>query len=322
MAIVRTVLGERDSRNLGFTHCHEHLFVFPVNGVELAERLIIDDYEKTRSELLRFREAGGSAVVDAQPFGAGRHPELLARAAEETGINIIASTGLHRRHYYPADFWMYRAGADELAGLFLSEIREGMYAYDPRDPFCRRTAVRAGIIKIASGAEGLDSHCRKVFEAAARAHWDSGAPVMTHTELSTWGLEQAEFLMERGVDAASIIISHMDRAADPERNLELARLGVFLEYDTIARHRYHSDREEIGLIRTMVEAGFEEKILLGLDVTRERLPAYGGSYGLTYLSESFLPRLREQGIEQAAVEAMMVANPARALALREHGGNR
>lgn len=317
MGVARTVLGDLDPGHLGFTHAHEHLFVFPTEGVELAPKLIIDDYAKTRDELAAFREAGGGTVADVQPFGAGRHPELLARVSEETGVRVLAATGLHRSFYYPKEFWMYRADAQEMAELFISEILEGMYAYDPVDPFARRSGVRAGIIKVGTDADGLTPHYCKVFEAAARAHRATGAPVMTHAELSAWGPEQAQFLIDRGVDPRSVIISHMDRVAELERSLRVARLGVYLEYDTIARYRYHSDEEELELILGMVRAGFAERLLLGMDVTRERLPAYGGSFGLTHLAESFLPRLREAGVGQAEVEAMTVANPARALALRE-----
>jgi predicted metal-dependent phosphotriesterase family hydrolase len=318
--VVRTVDGDIDPRELGFTHCHEHLFVFPTSGVELADKLIIDDYEKTRAELERFRAAGGRSLVDAQPFGAGRDPELLARAARETGLHLVASTGLHRRFYYPRDAWMYRASQEELAGLFVSEIEEGMYAYDPAEPFARRTGVRAGVIKVGMDADGLSPHYRKVFGAAAEAHRQNGAPIMTHAELSRWGREQAEFLLGRGVDAGSIIISHMDRVVDLERNLELARLGVFLEYDTIARYRYHSDEEELDLIEGMVEAGFAGNILLGMDVTRERMPSYGGSFGLAYLAGAFLPRLVERGMGRETVETIMIANPRRALVLRNRSG--
>jgi len=316
MAIVRSVLGDLDPVRLGFTHCHEHLFVFPTKGVELAEKLVLDDYGKSVAELQSFRAVGGRTVVDVQPFGAGRHPELLARAAQAAGVNIVAATGLHRCLYYPENFWMYRAGVDELAELFGSEILSGMYAYDAAQPFAGPTTIRAGVIKIGTDAEGLTAHYRKVFEAAARAHRQTGAPVMTHTELSTWGREQAEYLLERGVAAESIIISHMDRVIDLGRNLELARLGVYLEYDTIGRFRYHSDEEELELVRAMVDAGFAERVLLGMDVTRERMPAYGGSCGLAYLARSFLPRLREGGVDAAAISSMTVANPARALVLR------
>ncbi len=317
MSFIRTVLGDLDPDALGFTHCHEHLFVFPLRGVKLPGKSILDDYEKTRQELLLFKEAGGSALVDAQPFGAGRHAELLERAARETGVAVVAATGLHRTLYYPESFWAYRAPASRLAGLFASEIREGMYAYHPQESTGNRTGIRAGIIKIATGEDGLIEPYGKLFEAAAEAHLETGAPILTHTEMSAWGREQALFLMERGVAPGSIMVSHMDRVIDLESNLKLAELGVFLEYDSIARFRYHSDEQEAELIRRMIEAGFADRILLGLDVTRERLPAYGGQYGLSYLARTFLPLLESRGVEQAAIQRMVVNNPKRALGIEE-----
>ena len=283
----------------------------------MAWRLVIDEYERTKSELLSFRSAGGRSLVDAQPFGAGRNAQLLARVASDTGLHIVASTGVHKNAFYPGDSWIFRAAADELAELFVSEIREGMYCYDPVNLRAGRTGAPAGIIKVGMDAEGFTPHYRNVFEAAARAHRETGAPILTHTELSTWGREQAEFLLERGVPPASIIISHMDRAADLTDNLAIARLGVYLEYDTIARFKYHDEEAEIQLIRGMIRAGFGDRIVLGMDVTRDRLPAYGGRFGLAYLAESFLPRLRGRGLGRKQIEALMVANPARALALRE-----
>jgi hypothetical protein len=47
------------------------------------------------------------------------------------------------------------AGTDEIADLLISEIRDGMYEYDPADPFKVQSNIRAGIIKIAKGERGL-----------------------------------------------------------------------------------------------------------------------------------------------------------------------
>jgi predicted metal-dependent phosphotriesterase family hydrolase len=62
----------------------------------------------------------------------------------------------------------------------------------------------------------------------------------------------------------------------------------------------------------MVERGFGGRLLLGMDVTRDRMPAYGGEYGLAYLARSFAARLREQVGEEATL-AMLRDNPGRAL---------
>ena len=124
---------------------------------------------------------------------------------------------------------------------------------------------------------------------------------MTHTELSQYGLEQAQFLIEAGIAPEHIMISHMDRVIDIEKNAGLAELGVFLEYDTIARFKYHSNEDEVKLISEMVGRSFGRQILLGMDTTRERMQAYGGEIGLTYIKATFLPENRAQGIKWAVV---------------------
>jgi phosphotriesterase-related protein len=311
------VLGDREPRDLGLTHCHEHLFVFPVRGVSLPDRLIIDDYELTKKEVLHFARRGGGAIVDVQPFGAGRHPELLRRLSDETGVTLVAATGLHRTMFYPEKFWSFRAGVTELADLFRSEIEEGMFGYDHDDPFARRTDIRAGVIKVATDGDAPDGYYARVFDAAARAHRSTGAPVITHTEMSRSGMAQARFLIDRGVDPSRIILSHMDRVIDRDANLALARLGVYLEYDTVARFRYHSDEDEADLIRAVVEAGHADRILLGMDVTRDRYLSYGGGFGLPYIADRFLPFLRERGVGRQFIDMMTLSNPRRALALRE-----
>ncbi len=313
---VRTVAGDTSAKELGFTHCHEHLFVFPTDGVSLPERLIADDFQKSKEEVVRFQGAGGGALVDAQPFAAGRNATLLLRLSEETGVHIIASTGLHKNMFYPDGFWSGSAGKWDLTDLFVSEIDGGMYEYDFSNPFGRRCPIKAGIIKIAAESEGLTGYYRKVFDAAIEAHRETGAPIMTHTELSQAGKEQAEYLTAGGVPAECIIISHMDRVVDMDMNIELARLGVFLEYDTIARFKYHPEVEEIDLIRRMVKEGFAGQILFGMDTTRDRMLSYGGSFGLEYIRRRFIPELEEYGISEEDIHKIMVENPRRALSFR------
>jgi len=57
--------------------------------------------------------------------------------------------------------------------------------------------------------------CKK---ESLHAHRKTAAPIITHTELSSFGRQQAEYLIERGVDPVRIIISHMDRRIDIEKN--------------------------------------------------------------------------------------------------------
>jgi predicted metal-dependent phosphotriesterase family hydrolase len=314
---VRTVQGNRDPDILGYTYCHDHLFVYKTDGVLIPERMILDNYENVKIDTATFKEKGGGAIVDVQPFGAGRHPQNLVKLSRETGVHIISATGFHKSLFYNDSFWAYNAPEKEISDLFISEIEQGMYEYEFDDPFYRRSNIRAGIIKIATENDGVTGYYKKMFNAAALAHTVTGAPVITHTELSSFGLEQARYLIDKGVRPESIIVSHMDRKIDAQKNIELARLGVFLEYDTIARFKYHSDKDEVSLIKTMIDQGFEKQILLGMDSTRERYRAYGGSPGLEYIITGFIPMLQEAGIEDGLIETIMVNNPKNALAFKK-----
>ena len=317
---IRTVTGDILPEALGFTHCHEHLFTGRIEGVGLEKRMLLDSFRKSRREARVFHKCGGRGIVDAQPFGAGRDAATLKRISEQTGIHIVSSTGFHKTFFYPREFWAETADMDEITALFVSEIEEGMYEYNEVDPFKKRGSVRAGIIKIATGEQGLTPLYEKVFRAAAKAHGMTGAPIMTHTELSKFGYEQIVFLNEEGVGSEHIIVSHMDRIIDVESNVRLAGTGVFLEYDTIARYKYHSDEDELMLIGEMVKRGFGEQVLLGLDTTRERMKAYGGSIGLDYIAATFIPMLADAGIGGNHAQDFMVNNPRRALSF-VHKGN-
>ena len=312
-SFIRCVTGDITGRSLGFTDVHEHLFVFPIAGVTLPERLIIDDFEKTREETDFFIDAGGSAVVDAQPFGAGRHPELLLTLAGETGLRIIASTGCHKRLFYPDDPWWENLNAEGIAELFVSEIETGMYAFDSENPFQRRTRIKAGIIKIATEEQGVTGFYEKVFRAAVQAHAETGAPILTHTDTAESGIKQAAYLLDQGVHPSSITLSHMDRNIEYEKILRAADLGVSFSFDTIARYKYHDDESEINLLQRLMDDGFTAQILLGLDCTKDRYTAHGGAPGFAYLPKTFTRLMTEAGIPGDAIETITIQNPGRVL---------
>jgi len=57
---VRTVRGDLDPRSLGFTHCHDHLFVFEGQQTGLPENLLLNSYDKTKREVSKFIAEGGT----------------------------------------------------------------------------------------------------------------------------------------------------------------------------------------------------------------------------------------------------------------------
>jgi phosphotriesterase-related protein len=142
---------------------------------------------------------------------------------------------LRLQQYYPPNHWGGSVAEEEMVGLFVVDIEEGIDANDYGEPFVRRTAHRAGVIKVAGGRDRLSEHERKCFRAAGRAQSLTGCPILTHTEQGTAGEEQTAVLQEAGADLAHVVLSHTHQLPDIEYHHRLPATGVTLEYDSAFR---------------------------------------------------------------------------------------
>lgn len=311
---IHTVQGCIDPGRLGYCQCHEHIFIARGKPCEITPSLCIDDYGMSLKELGLYKDSGGLSIVDAQPVGCGRMADLLFKASVQSGVNIIASTGFHKVIFYDEDHWIYKKDEDYLSSLFIEEIEAGMYLDGDLGLPSQKIQASAGIIKTAVDSYGIKGVYEKLFSAAAEACLNTGVPILCHLEKGCSALDIVEFLVKRGVDPHSIILCHLDRTQyELAYHREVAKTGVFLEYDTIGRFKYHSDEQEIELISYMIDNGLSGHILLGLDTTRERLQCYGGNIGLNYIKEVFTGSLLNAGITQRMIDILTVENPKNAL---------
>lgn len=314
---IQTVTGCIKPEQLGYCQSHEHLFIADGQSARLVPSLRIDDFDATCCELELYKTLGGVSIADAQPVGCGRMADLQYKASVKTGINIMASTGFHKIVFYPSDHWLRSMDADSLADLFADEIENGMFIDCDTSKPSVRTEAKAGIIKTASDIDGPAGEYEKLFTAAAEASVRTGAPILSHTEMGKGALEQVKIFTGNKVPVESIIICHLDRVlTDTGYLMEVASTGVYLELDTIGRYKYHSDEDEVRFIEKLIENGYEDRILIGLDTTRERLKSYGGQIGLDYMFETFFPLLRSNGIGDEYINKFTVSNPAKAFAFR------
>ena len=267
--------------------------------------------ERACIDVADFSASGGRTLVDSMPCGGGRNAAKLAEICRRTQVNIICPTGLHLTKYYPPGHWGERLGAEELAKLFIADIELGIDSADYNGPEVSRTPHRAGVIKVATGGNSPSPHERKVIEAAAIAHQQTDAPILTHTEQGAGALEQVRLFQEFGVPLQHVVISHTDRAPDCAYHKEILSSGVILEYDSAFRWAPNEGNPTLDLIVAMVGAGFGAQIVLGMDAARRKYwKAYDGAPGLAFLLREFVPRLREAGLSSADVEKIFVANPA------------
>ena len=276
---VQTVSGPIAPDALGHSQIHEHIFVHRTPMAEKNPALRLDDPARSLEELRAYRAAGGGFLADAQPVAAGRDAERLGALSRESGVAVAASTGYHLLGFYPADCWVHSLDEEGLYDLYCGELLEGMLPWRPepdRRP-AQPTAFRAGLVKAAIPAEGAEGRYAVLLRAAARAAVRCGVPLMLHTERGENTLPALELCFRAGLTPERLIVCHVDRqAADFGPHDAIAATGVYLDYDTIGRFKYHSDEEEVALLRHMCERGYTQRMLLSLDTTAQRMALLAG----------------------------------------------
>jgi phosphotriesterase-related protein len=161
--------------------------------------------------------------------------------------------------------------------------------------------------------------------AVCRAQRRTGLPLYTHTENGTFALEQIDLLDQEGVDPAAVCIGHLDRNPDAWYVRKVARRGVYVGIDQVAKVKYATEQQRIDLILALVRAGYRSRVLISGDMARRSsFAAYGGGPGFRYIVGTFAPRLvaqlRESGLAAGDAERLrdelLVENPRAYLAVQ------
>jgi len=302
--LVMTVLGPIAADECGITNCHEHVLIDAANAYPDGDYdWIVFEEELLVEELEPFRKSGGQTLVSLTNIGLGRDPLGLKRISEASRMNIVMGAGWYLRRTYPSYIW--EKSVDELAGMIVQDIVEGV----------DDTGVKAGIIgEIGTGREYVWPEEERVFRAVARAHLQTGAPIYTHTtHFGELALEQISILEEEGVDLSRVVIGHLGDRRGVETVLPIAEKGVWLAIDNIGWRTYTRDEQRVQNICQLVQAGYLDRILLGMDICRNSDLCYYGGRGYGYLLDTFVPLLRKEGLTDQQVETMLRDNPWRAL---------
>ncbi|MFF1720953.1 phosphotriesterase family protein [Streptomyces sviceus] len=296
---VRTVAGDVPAGQLGVCDAHDHLFFGSpqLPGQELRS------LSAARAELAAFAGLGGGTVVQWTPYGLGRRAADLPALSRETGVRIVAATGLHQAVHYNDSALAGLRG--RLAEVFVAELTEGIGT----------SGVRAGLIKVAGGFHALDAHARWTMTAAAEAHHATGAPIAVHLELGTGALDVLDLLCgELGVPPQRVILGHLNRSPDFIVQLQAAASGCYLAFDGPSRANHATDWRMPDAVRALAEAGHGDRLLLGGDTTTAAARSVNGGPGMPCLLRRVRPRLVVE-LGEELVGHILVDNPGRALAV-------
>lgn len=341
MPHIRTVLGDRPADEIGRTLAHEHiLYSYP--GAEWDHRTLFDveeAAERIANEIRQgFARDNYRTLVEMTPVEVGRHPVLMGEVARRSGVNVIAITGFFPESIGLPYYWQ-RQTVDELADFFVRDLTEGMVFAG------KATEHPAGALKVATGQEGRAKHPsptrpnglhvteaeERAIRAAGRAQRRVRCGINTHTDPADYmvtnpGIEQLDLLEQEGADLTKVAIGHvLVRPRSIEQAVEICERGASVNVDHVGIPWKYDSAEELDdfMAEEMCElasCGHLERMVLSFDrwffnprtkvteldpdMPNERTP-------LSYMFDSFIPRLLKKGFPERGIDKILVDNPRR-----------
>jgi predicted metal-dependent phosphotriesterase family hydrolase len=317
--MIQTVLGPVSPAEFRVCLPHEHAWcdqrlaprpeLFGVTR-STASYMRLDNVERMIGELVAFREAGGSSLVEVTCDGWGRDLDVLAQLSEASGVHIVATAGFYIEPCMPS--FVAEWSVERLADHLTREIEVGV----------GDTGRRCGVLKSAihrARVEGLEL---KGLNAVAIAQRRTGVAITSHTTGArrqevpggTVSVQQLEILKAEGVDPRRFIVGHVDERPDIDVLAALAEEGCFIQFDVIDKEHWLLDATRAELVQALIARGYVNNLMFSHDRNREQEMRYGGGRGYCHIFEQFLPRLRSLGVTEDEIHTMMVDNPARAFA--------
>ncbi len=326
---VVTTTGPADADRFGFVLPHEHVLINELRE-DRADGLL-NDVGIMEDELRRVAGLGASLLVElttgeltvgaaSDPRGLYRHRQVgdstatptrtasnateLAALAEGSGVGMILGTG-HYRDPYLTGPDIDGLGVVGLAERMIADLTEGFDG----------TRIRAGVIgEVGADKWYVSAREERSIRAAARAHMATGATISTHTSKWPVGGDVLALLRAEGVAPDRVIIGHCSTIDISEYHMAMAEAGAYVQFDTLRGGPGFVMDRAVRHIMALVSAGYLERILLSHDVClRSHLAMFGGC-GYRYIHDSFLPQLRAAGLNDGELDALVRANPLRALA--------
>jgi phosphotriesterase-related protein len=315
MAEVQTVQGAVDAGDLGIVLAHEHVR-FRDEAVAEQWPGRYDDQLELDAALVAVtatKEHGVKTIVDATAMFGGRDVNFMKRVADETGVRIVACTGIYSYDYLPHYF--ENRDVDVMADHFVEDIERG----------CQGTDIRAAFLKCAADAAGVTDNVEKIHRAVARASVQTGAPIMAHSMPAVaTGPRQVEIFKEEGVDLSRVQIAHCGDSEDVGYIEGLLAEGVYVGLDRYGLEMYLPIDKRNATAAELLRRGHAERLTISQDFcasidwfppeAAEFFESQGAirNWSMTLVFEEVVPWLREQGVmDDAVFETIFIDNPRR-----------
>jgi phosphotriesterase-related protein len=315
MPSVETVQGAVDADELGVTLVHEHVrFRDEAVAVQWPGRY--DDQLEYDAALVAVNAAsdrGVRTIVDPTAMFGGRDVRFMKRVAEETGVRIVACTGIYSYDYLPHYF--ENRDVDVMADHFVEDIERGV----------QDTDIKAAFLKCAADAAGVTERVEKIHRAVARASVQTGAPIMAHSMPAVaTGPRQVEIFKEEGVDMARVQIAHCGDTDDVSYIEGLIDSGVYVGLDRYGLEMYMPIDRRNATAAELLRRGHAERLMISQDFCAsidwfppEAAEVFEGAgairnWSMTLVFDEVVPALRELGVmDDDTFKTIFMENPRR-----------
>ncbi|PBC43568.1 phosphotriesterase-related protein [Rhodococcus sp. ACPA4] len=322
MAQVETVRGSIDTSALGRTYMHEHIFILNTEMQQNFPEEWGDEDDRVADAVAKLRALaaqGVQTIVDPTVVGLGRYIPRVQRIADQVPeLNIVVATGCYTFTDVPF-YFQHRGPAlnavmgaevpDPMVDLFVKDITVGI----------ADTGVRAALLKCAIDAEGLRPGVERVMRAVAKAHHLTGAPITVHTHPESKTALDVKRVMcdEEGVKPERIVLGHSGDSTDLDHLTELAESGFILGMDRFGLNVNVSFEERADTLVEMCRRGYAEQMVLSHDANcffdwmdpalKDMMPGFD----YLHIEKEVLPYVREQGVTEEQITAMLFEVPRR-----------
>jgi phosphotriesterase-related protein len=315
MSNVQTVQGPVEADQLGLVLAHEHVrFRDEAVAAEWPDRY--DEQGELDSALEAVQAAksrGVQTIVDPTAMFGGRDVGFMKRVADQTGVLIVACTGIYTYDYLPHYF--ENRDVDMMADHFVADLQDGVQG----------TEIRAAFLKCAADAAGVTDHVEKIHRAVARASVRTGAPIMAHSMPAVaTGPRQVEIFEEEGVDLARVQIAHCGDTDDVEYIERLIHKGVYVGLDRYGLEMFLPIERRNATAAELLRRGHSERLMISQDycATIDWFPPEAEAifqsqgairnWSMTLVFDEVVPALRELGVmDDDAFRTVFVENPKR-----------
>lgn len=315
VAQIHTVSGPITKEQMGFTLVHEHILsIFGTEAQEPAE------YNNSRAikvivpYLEYLKSLGCNTVVDCSAAYLGRNAALLKQLSENSGVQILISTGIYGAaddRYVPK--YAFKESAEQLARRWIGEFETGIQG----------TNIKPGFLK--SGVDGgpLSDIDAKLVRAAALTHLDTGLLLQIHTSNNPVAAnQQLEILQKEGVSPEAWVWVHAQNMEGADALIETAKKGAWISLDGLRTPNYLNQKRSgngnlmhhFKLVEAFKKAGLLDHILLSHDGSSFP-PSGTDKRPMDVLMNSFIPMLKSGGFSQEEIDLMTIKNPAEAFSI-------